>query len=200
MHWWDRLKAIGRQKRYKSVLDVFVFVVLLFASHYLYIWWNNTGFAPIGEQVRQFFNWGSRVLYNQSAFVINLLGIDYVTEGQTFYITARDGQQTWLEVAPGCTSLKQWSHWIFIMALFPGPWKHKLWYIPTGILVIQLISIVRISGLAVVLRMWPDSFDFAHDYIFKTLFYGVIFLMWVLWVEFFRCKTPSKDTATAKTT
>lgn len=182
------LNQLKSNKHLKPLWDVVLFAVLLFSFHFIYLAWSSAGFYPIGEAVNQFFNWGSRLLFNQSKFVIDLMGIDYYAEVQTFYITANDGSSTWLEVAPGCTAMKQWMHWVFLMALFPGPWRHKAWYIPLGLLVIQLVSIIRISGLALTLTIRPDQFHFFHDYIFKTLFYASIFLMWVIWVEFFRSK------------
>lgn len=182
--------SLKENKIYRSVEDVLIFAVLLMGFHYLYIFWGNSGFWPVGEMVDRFFNWGSRVLFHHSLQVIDALGLTYTTEGQTFFITSKHGTQGWLEVAPGCTSLKQWMHWLFLMVLFPGPLKHKAWYIPAGILVIYLVSIVRISGLAVALTYQPLQFDFYHDYIFKTMFYVSIFTMWVIWVEVFKKKSP----------
>lgn len=176
-------RVIAANKKLKPLIDVALFIILLISFHYLYILWGRYGFWPIASEVQAFFDWGSRLLFNQSKWVIDLLGINYYSEGQTFHVTARDGTVGWLEVAPGCTSLKQWLHWIFLMALFPGPWKYKAWYIPFGVLIIQLVSIIRISGLAVVLTHQPTLFHFYHDYVFKTMFYASIFLMWVVWVE-----------------
>lgn len=174
---------LSANRKLKPLVDVGLFLVLLLSFHYLYTGWGRAGFWPIGEQVQGFFNWGSRVLFEQSQWVAGLIGIDFYTRGQTFYITVRDGSLGWLEVAPGCTALKQWLHWVFLMVLYPGPWKHKAWYIPLGLLLIQLISVIRISGLALTLTFQPTMFDFYHDYVFKTMFYGVIFLMWVGWNE-----------------
>jgi uncharacterized membrane protein len=33
------------------------------------------------------------------------------------------------------------------------------------------------------IRNNPDSFDFLHEGLYKYMFYGIIFLMWVLWEE-----------------
>lgn len=167
-------------KRVKPLVDVGIFSFLIISFHFLYIWWGNSGFWPIEEQVNQFFKWGSRVLFEQSDWVISKIGIDYYKEGQTFYITARDGSIGWLEVAPGCTALKQWGHWVFLMVLFPGEWRYKVWFIPSGVLIIQVISLVRVSGLAMVLKLQPHYFNLYHDYVFKALFYGGIFLLWIL--------------------
>jgi len=70
-----------------------------------------------------------------------------------------------------------------LMAIFPGPWRHKLWYIPLGIFIVHLTNLFRIIGLAVVLVTVPDYWDFSHDNIFRPLFYVVIFGLWVYWVE-----------------
>ena len=72
-------------------------------------------------------------------------------------------------VAPECTSLKQWMHWLFLMLIFPGPWKHKAWYIPLGLVIVEFTNVVRIVGIALFLRPYPDSFALAHDVIFKII-------------------------------
>jgi hypothetical protein len=33
------------------------------------------------------------------------------------------------------------------------------------------------------IRKNPESFDFLHEGLYKYMFYGIIFLMWVLWEE-----------------
>ena len=73
---------------------------------------------------------------------------------------------------------------LFLMLLFPGPWKAKLWFIPLGLVVIHFVNVFRIFGLGLTLIPWPAYFDQFHDYFFKTIFYFIIFLMWVVWVEF----------------
>ena len=101
-------------------------------------------------------------------------------------------------IAPECASLKQWLHWLFLMLLFPGPWKHKLWYIPAGLVIVEWTNVVRICGVLMMQIPWPNSFHIAHDYIFKVFFYLIIFLMWVIWVECFKNKT--KESHSQQTT
>ncbi len=181
------LKSISGS-RLQVLSDALLFVVLLLGFHLIYLFWSGSGFYPVESLVKELFHKASHLLFWQSAYLLNLTGIDYSTDAQTFYITNSEGGISWLEVSPGCTSLKQWLHWIVLMIFFPGPWRHKWWYIPLGVLIIQAISIVRITGLACAIYQWPGSFHFFHDYIFKLLFYGTIFLMWLLWVECFRNK------------
>jgi exosortase/archaeosortase family protein len=79
------------------------------------------------------------------------------------------------------------------MVFFPGPWKHKLWYIPLGIGVIHLTNVFRITGLLLIQYPFPNGFDFFHNYVFKTLFYAVIFLMWAFWNEKLKIKNENKQ-------
>jgi exosortase/archaeosortase family protein len=168
---------------------IIYFIALIMSFHYIYKFWaGNLDFYPLKAQVDSLFNYASLLLFNQSEWVLsNILNIDYTSDidSQTFFVTSNSGQACFVEVSPGCTSLKQWMHWLFLMIIFPGPWKHKLWYIPAGLVVIQFINVVRIVGLSISLTYYPDKFHFFHDYIFKTFFYFMIFVMWLVWVEVF---------------
>ena len=132
--------------------------------------------------------WSVNLVFGQSCRVLDrFLHVDIVTVSATRMIATLNNEGGWARViiAPECASLKQWLHWIFLMLLFPGPWKHKLWYIPIGLVIIEWTNVVRICGVLLMQVPFPNSFHIAHDYIFKVFFYLVIFLMWMLWVEKF---------------
>jgi exosortase/archaeosortase family protein len=182
-------------KSFQALRDVALFAVLIISFHYLYLLWIRYDFYPFKTQVDQLFVFASGILFNQSSWLVeHVFHLNYKLEGQNILILSRSGEWGFVGVSPDCTSLKQWLHWIFLMVLFPGPWKHKLWYIPAGIVVIHFVNIIRIVGLSLVLVPWPQHFNFFHDYIFKTFFYFMIFLMWVIWVEVFahRIKKTAK--------
>lgn len=73
---------------------------------------------------------------------------------------------------------------IFVFA-FPGPWKHKAWYIPVGVLAIHWINVFRVVALAVIVHYRPDLLDFNHDYTFTIIVYAFVFLLWYIWVQKF---------------
>lgn len=73
---------------------------------------------------------------------------------------------------------------IFIVS-FPGPCKHKAWYLPLGILLIHCINVLRITALAIIMRYQPEKFQFNHDYTFTILVYAFVFLLWYIWVSRF---------------
>ena len=52
-----------------------------------------------------------------------------------------------------------------------------------GIATIYLVNILRIATLMLMQQWAPQFFDFTHDYSTTTIFYLVIFFLWMLWVR-----------------
>lgn len=183
----QRLKELYADKRYQSYFDVGLFFVLIFSFHFLYLFWNEgLDFWPIKGAVDKLFVWASALLFDQSTWTLeHVFGMDFFTYGQTIGFLNHEDTYSYVTVAPECTSLKQWMHWLFLMLIFPGPWKHKAWYIPLGLVIVEFTNVVRVVGIALFLRPFPHDFALAHDVIFKIMFYVVIFLMWMIWVERF---------------
>ena len=189
----ESIKAYCKDPKNRSTVNVGLFILLIISFHFLYLGGQAVGYWPIGKLVYSLMVWSVDLVYSQSCWVLDhIFHIDITTISQQRLIATVNKNGGWAQVviAPECASLKQWMHWIFLMLLFPGPWKHKLWYIPAGLVIIEWTNVVRICGILLMQIPWPNSFHLAHDYIFKFFFYLVIFLMWVLWVEkFYNPKT-----------
>lgn len=88
-----------------------------------------------------------------------------------------------VKVIWACTGIKQAFICSCIFLFARGTWKKKAWYIPLTLLVVYTFNIFRISFITACIEHHPNWFEFLHLYAFKYAFYGVIFLMWVLWEE-----------------
>ena len=193
------IKAYCKNPKNRSTVNVGLFIVLIISFHYLYLGWQAIGYWPIGRWVEMLMVWSVDMVYNQACWVLDhLFHVDITTINSSRTIAAinSNGDFSKVVIAPDCASLKQWMHWLFLMLLFPGPWKHKAWYIPAGLVIIEWTNVVRICGVLMMQVWWPNihihlfgndinTFQLAHDYVFKLFFYLIIFLMWVLWVEKF---------------
>ncbi|MBL4625498.1 MAG: exosortase family protein XrtF, partial [Flavobacteriales bacterium] len=62
-------------------------------------------------------------------------------------------------------------------------WLRKLWFIPFGIITIHILNVFRVCGLCIILLKSPESLDFNHTYIFTTVIYAYIFLLWYWWAN-----------------
>ena len=191
----ERIKELYADKRYQSYFDVGLFFILIFSFHLLYNFWNFTlDYWPLNGAVERLFSWASALLFDQSTWTLeHIFGMDFFTYEHTIGFVNYQDTYSYVTVAPECTSLKQWMHWLFLMLIFPGPWKHKAWYIPLGLVIIEFTNVVRIVGITLFLVHYPDDFALAHDVIFKIMFYVVIFLMWMIWVERFLHPTQPRS-------
>ncbi len=194
------LKAYLKDPKNKSTVDVGLFIILILSFHFLYLGWQALDYWPIKGAIDKLSLWSVDLLFGQSCWVLDhIFGIDLTTipEGRVIAAFSK-GSVSFVPdvkviVAPECASLKQWLHWLFLMLIFPGPWKHKAWYIPAGLVIIEWTNVVRICGILLMEIQWGSKvFHIAHDYIFKVFFYLIIFLMWVLWVEKFKDKPTVK--------
>ena len=191
------IKAYCKDPKNQNTVNVGLFIILIISFHFLYLGWQALGYWPIGSWVSSLMVWSVDMVYSQSCWVLeHIFCLDLTTFPSERFIATPNNADGWARVtiAPECASLKQWMHWLFLMILFLGPWKHKLWFIPAGLVVIEWTNVVRICGVLMMQIPWPNSFHIAHDYIFKIFFYFVIFLMWMLWVEKFY--NPTKQTKT----
>lgn len=165
------------------LVDIFLFILITLIIHYGYRFWAlQLHYIPIKDIIMSGRSWLSEVLYSQSAWIIeNIFNINFtgVAQNKTLYFP----NNGFISVNLSCSGFKQILQFVLLMAIYPGPWKHKLWFIPMGIIIIHLTNIFRITGLSVVIVNWPDYWDLSHDYLFRPFFYVVIFSLWVLWVE-----------------
>lgn len=183
-----KIKAYCKDPKNRSTVNVGLFILLIISFHFIYLGWQAIGYWPIGKTIEKLMVWSVNLVYSQSCWLLeHVFRIDITTISQMRSIATPNNAGGWARViiAPECACLKQWMHWLFLMILFPGPWKHKLWYIPAGLVIIEWTNAIRICGILMMQIPWPNSFHLAHDYVFKVFFYLVIFLMWVLWVEKF---------------
>ena len=150
--------------------DIFVFVVVLLVSDGL---WKLTC-----ARYEHSFLWPTDELASIVYAIVSSLreGVSLLDGHRIVFASGTGTTIIW-----GCTAIKQAWIWLCLIAFARGPWKHKLWYIPAGWVLIMLINIVRISAIALIIEHHPEQFDLWHTYIFKYLFYGLMFLMWAGW-------------------
>lgn len=103
-----------------------------------------------------------------------------------------------LWIGDPCNGITLFSLFIAFLIPFPGPWKHKAWFIPAGVLIIHAANIVRITMLCIIVKAKPAWLDFNHTYTFQILMYAIIFLLWMWWVKRFSgLQLPKKNDKTA---
>jgi exosortase/archaeosortase family protein len=112
-------------------------------------------------------------------FVYLFPGSDTIVTGNVYFI----GEGTRISIIWGCTGIKQLFIFSGIMICYFGPWKKKLWYIPTGCVILTVYNIIRIGSIVLLTKGHGERFDSLHNGIFRYIYYGIIFLIWLYWEE-----------------
>lgn len=185
---YSHLYKLLKPYKLHPLLDVFLFVVLTLIIHFSYRYWATVQYYPLEPIMTGLHDFLSAQVFHQSAwFIQDILGMEITTIKQTMYWP----NQGYIAINHGCSGLKQILQIGLLLMVFPGPWKHKLWYIPMGMVIVHLTNLFRIIGLGEVLVHFPEYWQFSHDNLFRPFFYVVIFTLWVIWVEKFMKKQKS---------
>lgn len=169
-------------KPYKGII---YFVIILLASHFF---WKLTVKGDESDTIVTFFglNISAPFVFMSHHFaeittkVLHFFGsaVHLGNDNILYYDNGNAVRIVW-----ACTGIKQAYIFFCIIAFTRGPWIKKLWYIPLGLVVIYLFNLLRMVSIIGLSENHINWFDFLHGVLFKYLFYGVIFLMWMIWDE-----------------
>ena len=175
------IKNFIRKHHLEVLKDVALFILITAVIHFAWRFWQTQfNYAPIKDFMYGLMGLMAAEVYRESVCVIySILDITRVDETMYMYFP----NQAIMYINDSCSGLKQMLQFGLLMLIFPGPWRKKLWFIPLGMLIMHLTNIFRMIGLAVIMNNWPWYWHVSHDYIFRPLFYLVIFLLWMFWVE-----------------
>lgn len=199
-------KESGIWKSLAPYKDIIVFVGAMLAANYFWKFTftgdeSGTEVMWLGIDVTAPFALMARHIASVSAWVIELFR-DTVRYIEPY--TLRFDTGTGVKIVWGCTGLKQSFIWLVIMLAAAGSWRRKLWFIPLGWVCIYVFNLLRIIIVAFIIEFHPELFELLHSYIFKYMFYFMLFMLWVGWNE--RWGRDPKDgnsgsraTATAQT-
>lgn len=88
-------------------------------------------------------------------------------------------------VIEGCNSISVIILFISFIVAFSGKLKTTLVFLFLGSMVIYIVNIFRIVILSIGLYHYPLHSEILHAVVFPGLIYGMVFLLWMLWVNTF---------------
>lgn len=88
-------------------------------------------------------------------------------------------------IIEGCNSLSVVALFISFIIAFTGKFKTTIVYIFMGSLIIYIFNILRIAFLCMAIYNYPSYEHVLHDIIFPLVIYGVVFTLWLLWINKF---------------
>jgi exosortase family protein XrtF len=97
-------------------------------------------------------------------------------------------------IIEGCNALSVIILFIAFVISFPGKLSNTIYFIISGSLIIHVLNIIRIALLMVAFYNFPEANFILHDILFPLVIYGVVFILWIIWVNkySFYAKEPTK--------
>lgn len=182
------------QLRLQPYRDIIIFVVTLLVANYAWKWTfvgdeEGDVVTWLGMDVTAPFEFMACHIASAVYWLLSLVrDTAYMTDVHTIRFTSGSGTT----IIWGCTGLKQSFIWLCLILTVRGGWKHKLWFIPFGWLCCYVFNILRIFLISLFIEYHPEWFLVLHDYIFKYLFYAILFGLWVWFVEKIRYASSAR--------
>ncbi|WKZ66652.1 MAG: archaeosortase/exosortase family protein [Flavobacteriales bacterium] len=146
------------------------------------------GWLLLFHQVIHPWGWLDRTVINGlvalASLLLTALGYELLPEPRVDlerYIGVQGGTHLW--IGDPCNGIPLFAVFTIFIIAFPGPWRHKAWFIPAGILLIHLLNAIRVAALCIVVTFGYEWLNFNHDYTFYVVVYGAVFLLWYVWVK-----------------
>lgn len=165
--------------------DIIVFVIaLLLANGFwkLTIQGDELGHGNVtwlGIVLTPFFDWLAQQVAQATYGLVALVRDTVHIDGTRLFFDSGNGSR----IVWSCTPVKQSFIWLCLIVAARGKWLRKLWFIPLGWVLIYGINILRIAAISLIIEHHPELFEVMHTYVFKYAFYGIMFLMWLVWTN-----------------
>jgi exosortase family protein XrtF len=111
--------------------------------------------------------------------------VDIVKKNGEPYIRLIYNQQYIAKMKEGCNGVSVIILFISFVVAFSGKVKPTLFFILGGNLIIHMLNLARIAALCVLLYFFPKQGPLLHGVFFPLFIYGVVFILWVIWVNKF---------------
>lgn len=132
--------------------------------------------APITEAVA-----------NHAEYVTELLGYTVHTSQNVNELSLRFeiNDNYVVRIAEGCSSISIIILFLAFILAFSGSLKNTILYGLFGAGLIYLVNVLRIVMIALGIYYYPEYQEVLHDLVFPGIIYGMVFLLWLIWIRKF---------------
>ena len=86
-------------------------------------------------------------------------------------------------IVEGCNAASIIILFISFIIAFAEGFKKTFLFLVGGGLLIYLVNLIRIAILTVMYYEYPQYQDILHSVVFPAIIYGMVFLLWMIWVR-----------------
>lgn len=152
------------------------FLILYISGNVLYGFWIES-LHPAADPA-------TLVVTRQVAFLLNVFGEQTsVYEQNNAYVTIVHNGEGILSVFEGCNGINVVIVYLSFILSFRAINQRTIWFAVLGIIIIHLSNLLRIIMLYIVSSAYQQFQYFVHKYLFTGFIYGIVLLLWILWIR-----------------
>ena len=172
----------------KNNKPVILFLVKFFVSYFLLFGIYST-YLHKTQQKKPLFSCApiTETVANHTKMVAKWFGYHIFTEQHSKELSIKlivGGNYT-ARVIEGCNSVSIIILFLAFIIAFAGSFKATFLYGIVGSLLIYSVNILRIIALSLLLYRYPEYQEPLHTLIFPAVIYGLVFILWIIWVRHF---------------
>ena len=170
-------------KKYRPVIRF----ILTFLSVYIVLSVGYKFYLDLSDGSKYYPDYLTHTVAKQSQDILNSFGyetqVEPHTDEPTMKIIVRDKYVA--RVVEGCNSISVIILFIAFIIAFSGKFKVTLFYLLAGSTLIYVVNLLRIAILSIGLFHYPWRREILHVVIFPSIIYGMVFILWMVWVNRF---------------
>jgi exosortase/archaeosortase family protein len=172
----DKLNKLQDSTPIGQSLRFAYFIFFYFFLRYIELLFYSTSFGrvilnPLHERLSFF-------ITHTCCFILQLIYPDIHTSvSHTITIASK----TPIQMLPGCTGLGHLLRLSFVLLIYPMSWLKKVLIFPPTVLIVIFASTLHFLLLIPIAYHYPEFYGLAHNYFTRSIFFGFIFLCWIVW-------------------
>lgn len=172
-------------KKHKNVV---IFLIKFFATYFILVAFYNNYLQKHQQKIGEFKTAPITMLVaDQTVSLLDFFGYNagaYQHKEELSVKLLVEGNYT-SRIIEGCNSVSILILFVSFIIAFSGSIKATIIYIILGSLFIYAINIARIAFLSIMIYKYPKHQEFLHNLVFPAIIYGLVFLLWVVWINRF---------------
>lgn len=169
--------------KYKSVVKFIVTFLLVYAILTI----GYKFFLQFSSGDKYYPDYMTNLVANQSKEILNVLDyrVSLIPHPKEASLKLIINEKYVARVIEGCNSVSIIILFVSFIIAFASRFKTTLLYVFAGSVLIYIANLVRIVILSVGLYHYPWRKDILHTVIFPAIIYGMVCLLWMIWVNRF---------------
>lgn len=168
--------------------NVIIFLLKFFGAYFIMFILYST-YLNQNQQTDVFFSCApiTKDVADKSVWVVQMFGYDSYVEQSSheLSLTMYIKEKAVSRIIEGCNAVSIIILFVAFIIAFSSKFWRTFLYALFGSLLIYYVNIFRVAVIGIALYEYPENQDFLHEILFPAIIYGLVLILWFLWIRKF---------------